>query len=89
MVQSILPETFKKDMFLAIFICDIFYMFVGVWGVSPTGKSYSLRSCVRACEAACARETMLLPRLGGGSLENPLGRGRARALCLSVGYLIS
>ena len=45
---------------------------VGGWGVSPTGKSESVRF-VRACracgrgEAACARETMLLPRLGCGS----------------------
>ena len=38
--------------------------------MSPIGKSYSFRSCVRACEAACARETMLLPRLGCGSSKN-------------------
>ena len=34
--------------------------------MSPTGKSYSFRSCVRASEAACARGTMLLPWLGFG-----------------------
>ena len=39
---------------------------VGGWGVSPTGKSYSFRSCVRASEAACGRETTLLPMLGFG-----------------------
>ena len=27
MVQSILPETFKNDEFLTIFIFDIFYIF--------------------------------------------------------------
>ena len=37
------------------------YVCIGGWGVSPTGKSYSFRSCVRACEAVCARETMFLP----------------------------
>ena len=30
----------------------------------PTVKSYSFRSCVRACEAAWARGTVLLPTLG-------------------------
>ena len=41
-----------------------------VGGVSPTGKSYSFRSCVRASgrarrgEAACGREATLLPWLG-------------------------
>ena len=58
--------------------------------MSPTGKSYSFRSCVRASEAACARGTMLLPRLGRRSSGNapPWSRGRvvvARALRLSVG----
>ena len=38
--------------------------------MSPTGKSYSFRSCVRASEAACARETMLFPRLGRGSFNS-------------------
>ena len=28
--------------------------------MNPTGKSYSFRSCVRASEATCAHETMLL-----------------------------
>ena len=38
--------------------------------MSPTGKSYSFRSCVRASEAACAREAMLFPMLGRGSSKN-------------------
>ena len=38
--------------------------------MGPTGKSYSFRSCVRASEAACARGTMLLPRLGCGTSKN-------------------
>ena len=51
--------------------------------MSPTGKSYSFRSCVRASEAACARGTMLLPRLGRRSSGNAPPRGRvARALPL-------
>ena len=37
--------------------------------MSPTGKSDSFRSCVRASEAACGRETTLLPMLGFGSLQ--------------------
>ena len=49
---------------------------IGGWGVSPTGKSYSFRSCVRASEAACGRGTMLLPRLGCGSSQRaPTFRG--------------
>ena len=50
--------------------------------VSPTGKSDSVRF-VRACracgrgEAACARETMLLPRLGCGSSKNAARAGDA------------
>ena len=52
--------------------------------MSPTGKSYSFSSCVRACvramrcEAACARGTMLLPRLGGQSSNNPPSSARRR-----------
>ena len=56
--------------------------------MSPTGKSDSVRF-VRACracgrgEAACARETMLLPRLGCGRSKNaPVCRVVARALPL-------
>ena len=41
--------------------------------MSPTGKSYSFRSCVRASEAACARGTMLLPRLGRASSKSTPG----------------
>ena len=37
--------------------------------MSPTRKSYSFRSCVRASEAACGRETTLFPMLGFGSLQ--------------------
>ena len=33
--------------------------FCGGWGVSPTGKSYSFRSCVRACERARRGEAKL------------------------------
>ena len=55
--------------------------------MSPTGKSYSFRSCVRASgrarrgEAACGREATLLPWLGfrtGNSA--PAARALARAL---------
>ncbi len=51
-----------------------------------------VRACVLACEAACARETMLFPRLG--CTAEIILRGRrvvasSRALCLSVGQLIS
>ena len=60
---------------------------IGGWGVSPTGKSYSFRSCVRACEAACAREAMLFPRLGCGSSNNAPASS-SRALCLSVGHVL-
>ena len=42
-------------------------------GGSPTGKSYSFRSCVRASEAVCARGTMLFPWLGCGSSRNAPG----------------
>ena len=45
--------------------------YIGDWGVSPTRKSYSFRSCVRASEAACALETILLARPGCGSSKNP------------------
>ena len=37
--------------------------------MSPTGKSYSFRSCVRASEAACACEAMSFPWLGFGSSQ--------------------
>ena len=36
----------------------------------PNQEIVSFRSCVR-CEAACARGTMLLPRLGGGTSKSP------------------
>ena len=46
----------------------------------PNREIVSFRSCVR-CEAACARRTMLLPRLGGGSSQNaPRPPARRRAL---------
>ena len=35
------------------------YVYVGGWGVCPTGKSISVSvavPCVRACEAVCGRE---------------------------------
>ena len=58
--------------------------------MSPTGKSYSFRSFVRACvragearrgEAVCGRETMCLPWLGRGSAKSPPAwRSGARAL---------
>ena len=41
--------------------------------------NHSVRSCVRASEAACARETMLFPWLGDFS-ERVLRGGAARAL---------
>ena len=37
----------------------------------PTGKSDSFRSCVRASEAACVRERMLLHPLGWGNSRSP------------------
>ena len=44
-------------------------MYIGGWGKSPTGKSDSFRSCVRACERAklCARvrEGVLPPARAG------------------------
>ena len=48
---------------------------IGGWGVSPTGKSYSFRSCVRASEAACGRETTLLPFQGSVRSFCAPGRG--------------
>ena len=48
--------------------------------MSPTGKSYSFRSCVRASEAACGRGATLLPWLGCGSSKNPPPRRVPRAL---------
>ncbi len=62
--------------------------------MSPTGKSYSFRSCVRASEAACGRETTLLPWLCFGtsnSAPGPARPGPARGVwtcwgaCLRVG----
>ena len=55
------------------------YIYIGGWGVSPTGKSYSFRSCVRACErarrgeAVCGRETRFLPTGGCGSAQRAPG----------------
>ena len=71
--------------------CSQQFLLSEVGGVSPTGKSYSFRSCVRASEAACACETMLLPWLGCGSSQRPPGCRRRvpRALRLSVGQLAS
>ena len=38
------------------------YIYISEAGaVSPTGKSYSFRSCVRASEAACSCGTLLFP----------------------------
>ena len=57
-----------------------------VGGVSPTGKSYSFRSCVRASgrarrgEAACGREATLLPWLGFRT-GNSAPAARARRAC--------
>ena len=53
-----------------VYIYIYIYIYISEVGtVIPTGKSYSFRSCVRASEAACARETMLFPRLGRGSFK--------------------
>ena len=52
--------------------------------MSPTGKSYSFRSCVRASEAACARETMLFPRLGRGSFNSPPAASSCRRVPFAV-----
>ena len=46
--------------------------------VQPGNRS--VRSCVRASEAACARETMLFPWLGDFSEMVLQGGGAARAL---------
>ena len=76
-------------MFVYVMFVYVLFWYIfscGGWGVSPTGKSYSFRSCVRASEAACGRGTMLLPRLGCGSSQRAPGSGRVpRALRLSVG----
>ena len=67
------------------------YIYRRLGGVSPTGESFHFVPAYVRCEAACARGTMLLPRLGGGSSGNaPPGRRRASsrvagALRLSVG----
>ena len=37
------------------------YMYIGGWGVSPTGKSFRF---VRACEAVCERERERFSWLG-------------------------
>ncbi len=42
----------------------------------PTGKSDSVRSCVRASEAVCAREAMLLPEAGVANRSSPTHSGR-------------
>ena len=48
-----------------------FYIDVSeVGGVSPTRKSYSFRSCVRASEAECGRGTLLFPWRGLKSSRN-------------------
>ena len=76
------------------YVCICMYMYVSeVGGVSPTGKSASFRSCVRACErarrgeAACGCETTLLPWLGFGTSDSPppaRGAGAGRALPFAV-----
>ena len=47
-----------------IYIHIYIYIYIGGWGVSPTGKSASFRSCVRASEAAWAREAVISCPLG-------------------------
>ena len=44
----------------------------------PIALAFALRACVRACEAVCAREAMLFPRLGCGSSKNAPRRRRRR-----------
>ena len=64
------PDTLAKGWWIGyIYI----YIYIGGWGVSPTGKSYSFRSCVRACEAVCACETMLLPIAGVSDVRKSSG----------------
>ena len=43
-----------------------------VGGVSPSRKSYSFHSCVRAGEAACGRGTLLFPWRGFKSSKSVL-----------------
>ena len=60
-------------------------------GVLVQPGNRSVRSCVRASEAACARETMLFPWLGDFServLRGGAGRGAARALAPAVQGLL-
>ena len=52
--------------------------------MSPTGESYSFRSCVRASEAACGRETTLLPMLGFGRKQRAATCVVSRALPFAV-----
>ena len=63
--------------YIILYSIILYYIIIGGWGVSPTGKSDSVRlrcdACVRACgrgEAVCARET-LLRRLGCGTFVCP------------------
>ena len=44
MVQSILPETFKNDEFLTIFIFDIFYNFAFFLYLGSAAWGFSLQS---------------------------------------------
>ena len=53
--------------------------------VQPGNRS--VRSCVRASEAACARETMLFPWLGDFSERVLRRRGAARRVPFPVGGL--
>ena len=57
--------------FVVVAVVVVVLAEVGGWGVSPTGKSYSFRSCVRACEAACACEgRCCFPSLGLRTFES-------------------
>ena len=58
--------------------------YIGGWGVSPTGKSYLFRSCVRASEAACGWGTLLFPWRGFKSSKNDPVSCRVVPLPLAV-----
>ena len=61
-----------KYIYIYIYVSLSFYIYKyvsEVGGVSPTGRSYSFRSFVRASEAACGRRMVLLPWLGFGSSQ--------------------
>ena len=73
----------KKNIHRYIYI--YIYIYISeVGGVSPTGKSYSSRSYVRASEAARGRGTLLFPWRGFESSKSAPAGGVVVSSCRVV-----